>query len=73
MTPEEISKAIAETFDGAEAARGKYLAHELAHWYIECWKLPALKLGLGETWADRTKYALAYGIPLAILFLATAY
>ena len=73
MEPKEISKAIAETFDGQEMARGKFLLHELSHWYIECWKLPAIKFGLGETWADRTKYILGYGVPAIILFLATAY
>jgi len=63
MEAKEISTAIAETFDGQEVARGKFLLRELSHWYIECCKLPALRLGLGEAWADRTKYVIGYAIP----------
>ena len=68
MTPKEIGKAIAETFDGKELERGKFLLREVSHWYIEVCKLPALRLGLGEAWADRTKYIIGYSVP-AILGL----
>jgi hypothetical protein len=69
MGPKEISKAIATTFDGKELERGKFLLRELSHWYIECCKLPALRLGLGEAWADRTKYIIVYAIPTALAVL----
>jgi hypothetical protein len=65
----ELRKVIEAEFEGDAWDRFKFGLWMDTHNYIELCKEPALRLGLGEAWADRTKYIIGYAIP-AILAVA---
>lgn len=66
MTKDELRKAISATFEGKAVERMVWTLEQVTHSWIELCKEPALRSGLGEEWADRTKYIIGIGIPVLL-------
>ena len=69
MTPQDIRKIISAHFEGRAVERMRWTLEQLTHSWIELAKEPALRLGLGEAWADRTKYVVGLA-PVGIALVA---
>jgi hypothetical protein len=69
MTAKDIRKIISAHFEGRALERLRWTLEQVGHSWIELAKEPALRLGLGEVWADRTKYVLGLA-PVGLGLLA---
>ena len=67
MTNKELRKVIAANFEGRALDRFLFGLWMDTHNWIELCKEPALRLGGGEKWADRTKYIIGIAIPAVVL------
>lgn len=70
MTDKELSKLVSAHFTAMEINRLKWCCMEMGHSWIELCKVPFLRFG--EEVADIGKYVLGIGVPVMILFFATA-
>lgn len=67
METRELRKLISLHFQGKAVERMVWTLEQVTHSWIELCKEPALRSGLGEKWADRTKYIIGIAVPTIVL------
>jgi hypothetical protein len=67
MTNKELRKIVSAHFEGRSLERFIWGLEMDTHNWIELCKEPALRSGLGEEWADRTKYIIGIAVPVIVL------